>query len=236
MGAGIAVLDAPHYPASEDNELRVLPAPYVVYRSERLKVDRDGIAANLFKSDRWRLNASFAGGLPADSDDVDIRDGMPDFGWLGEVGPALTWRAAESGDWRAELSLPLRAAFELEGTSVQHIGWAASPTASLRKRTALHTLNFSLSYLHADRDYQSYFYEVAPRFARVGRPAYEADAGELGWRSTVSFSRKFGRWRLGGFVRYENYATAANVDSPLHLDDDSLSVGALLAWVFKTGK
>ncbi|MBT8433855.1 MAG: MipA/OmpV family protein, partial [Gammaproteobacteria bacterium] len=45
-------------------------------------------------------------------------------------------------------------------------------------------------------------------------------------------SKRFGRYWLGGFVRYDSLRDAEIEDSPLVSDTESWTGGVALAWVF----
>ncbi|KAK0329718.1 hypothetical protein LTR94_035612, partial [Friedmanniomyces endolithicus] len=82
FGVGAFGLTAPAYPGADDRNNRVLPVPYLLYRGEVLRADQSGIGARLFRSDRLEFDVGLAGALPSDSDDVEIRAGMPNLGAL----------------------------------------------------------------------------------------------------------------------------------------------------------
>ena len=48
-GAGVAVLDFPDYRGSDERQTLVLPIPYLVYRGDFLKADRDSVRAQFYK-------------------------------------------------------------------------------------------------------------------------------------------------------------------------------------------
>jgi outer membrane scaffolding protein for murein synthesis (MipA/OmpV family) len=76
-----------------------------------------------------------------------------------------------------------------------------------------------------------YFYGVAPRYASASRPAYRAGDGLMMTRLGLSLS--YGvtpDWRVFGFARYDNYAHAANRDSPLFRKNSGLSLGVGFTW------
>ncbi|MHB1291126.1 MAG: MipA/OmpV family protein, partial [Sulfuricella sp.] len=54
-GAGVAVLEFPDYRGSDEKYAYVLPVPYVVYRGEFLKVDRERVRGLFFKTDKAEL-------------------------------------------------------------------------------------------------------------------------------------------------------------------------------------
>lgn len=84
-----AIASTPAYPASDQRSQRSLVLPYVIYRGEILRADQSGVGARLFYNDAVELDVGFALSLPARSDDVPARSGMPDLGALIEFGPRL---------------------------------------------------------------------------------------------------------------------------------------------------
>ncbi|MFZ0107585.1 MAG: MipA/OmpV family protein, partial [Thiobacillus sp.] len=132
IGAGLAALSLPDYRGSDVTQTFVLPVPYIRYRGEYLRADRDGFRGILFDSERLEFNISLNGSLPADSDDNPAREGMVDLEPTLEIGPSVDlqlWRSSER-KMRLALRVPLRAAITLE-SSPQHIGWQLWPNLKL---------------------------------------------------------------------------------------------------------
>lgn len=236
LGVGAAALSTPAYPGADSRTSRVLPVPWVQYRGKVLRADQSGIGARLFNSDRIELDVGFAGSLPAKSDDVAIRNGMPNLGTLVEFGPRLKVRLAQVTPTSAiRFELPLRAVMEVRG-GVRRQGSTIEPRLSYEVRTAdaAWTGEAQLAALFGDSRLNRYFYEVRPEYATAARPAYDADAGRMLVR--VGF---FGTHRLNpdvrlfGFLRYDSYAGAANSGSPLMQQDHGVSAGFGFAWTFK---
>jgi len=232
-GIGAAGFSTPAYPGSDDREHRGLALPYLIYRGKIFRADQNGIGARLLNTDKVEFDIGFSGSLPAKSDDIDARRGMPDLGTLVEFGPRVKYKFAdlgESGRLRAEL--PLRAVIEGRG-GLRRQGWTAEPRLVWEKRgeQARWTLEAQLAAVFGDRRINRYFYEVAPQYATAERPAYQADAGLLLVRTGVS-----GTWRLNpdvrlfGFVRVDSYSGAANEDSPLMRKSTGTSAGVGFAW------
>src|SRR5574341_1300015 len=69
VGAGVAAIDFPHYRGSDQRKTYVLPLPYVIYRGEILRSDRDRVRGLFFESERAELHVSVNGSIPVDSDD-----------------------------------------------------------------------------------------------------------------------------------------------------------------------
>jgi outer membrane protein len=235
LGVGAVGLSTPAYPGADDRTHRVLPLPWVQYRGKIFRADQSGIGARLFNSDRVEFDIGFAGSLPARSDDVAIRNGMPNLGTLVEFGPRLKVLLAQIDPQSTiRFELPLRAVMEVRG-GVRRQGSTLEPRLSYATRTAdaAWTGEAQLAAVFGDRRINRYFYEVRPEYATATRPAYEADAGRMLVR--IGF---FGTHRLNpdvrlfGFVRYDSYAGAANSASPLLERDHGVSAGLGFAWTF----
>jgi outer membrane protein len=234
-GIGAAFFSTPAYPGADDRSNRGLVLPYFLYRGKVLRADQNGVGARLLNTDKVEFDIGFSGALPAHSDDVDARRGMPDLGTLVEFGPRVKYKFADLGEHgRLRAELPLRAVIEARG-GLRRQGWTAEPRLVWERRGdgARWTLEAQLAAVFGDRRVNRYFYELAPQYATAERPAYQADGGLLLVRTGVS-----GTWRLNpdlrlfGFVRLESYSGAANEDSPLMRKSTGASVGMGFAWTF----
>src|SRR5258708_24836494 len=100
LGAGVSALAFPDYRGSDQTRNYALPIPYVVYRGEFFKADRDGVRGIFFDIENVEIHASVGAAFPVDSSDNDARSGMPDLKPTVELGPAVDitlWRAATAG-------------------------------------------------------------------------------------------------------------------------------------------
>lgn len=230
LGAGVGVAQFPAYRGSEDTKLWVLPVPYVIYRGEFLKADRRGIRGTLFDSERVELNLSLAASPPVSSEDVDLRDGMPDLEPTVEIGPSLNLKLWESASDRQRLALrlPLRHGLTVEGNP-ESTGWLFSPHLNLDWQDPGGMAGWRLGLLagpiFGDRRQHRYFYQVDPEFARPGRPAYDAHGGYAGTQFLAALTKRFPKWWVGAFVRYDNLAGATFRDSPLVETRDYFAAG-----------
>jgi len=235
-GIGAAGFSTPAYPGADERSNRGLVLPFLIYRGKVFRADQGGIGARLLNTDKVEFDIGFSGSLPARSDDVDARRGMPDLGTLVEFGPRVKYKFADLGDggrMRAELSS--RAVIEARG-GLRRQGWTAEPRLVWEKRGegARWTMEAQLGAVFGDRRVNRYFYEVGSQYATADRPAYRADGGLVLVRTGL-----FGTWRVNpdvrvfGFVRYESYSGAANEDSPLMKKSTGTSAGVGLAWTFK---
>lgn len=241
VGAGMAILNLPNYRGSDVRQTTVLPMPYLIYRGEVLRADSDGLRGLLFDSEWLEINVSLNGSLPVNSDDDPVRQGMADLDPAVELGPTVNARLWQSADRRMRLDLraPVRTAITVASRPEQ-IGWLFSPNLLLQIRAPAGHAGWNLG-LQAgpyfnDREYNAYFYGVRPDEALAGRPAYDASGGYSGAQATLTLTRRFSRWWVGGFLRYDTLAGSVIEDSPLVRQTDAVSVGLALSWVFKESK
>ena len=54
VGGGAGVLSLPHYRGSDKSRTWLLPIPYIVYRGQIFKADREGARAVLYNTEAWR--------------------------------------------------------------------------------------------------------------------------------------------------------------------------------------
>jgi outer membrane protein len=232
-GVGGFAVSTPAYPGSDARSARLLAVPFLIYRGEVLRSDAGGIGARLVRTDRLEFDVGFAGSLPARSDAVAARAGMPDLGTLIEFGPRVKLLLANpSPTSRLRLELPLRAVIELRG-GARRKGATFEPKLVFETRESGSAWGYdaSVGLVIGDRKINRYFYEVQPQYATASRPAYSADAGLMLVRVGFSGSYKLNAdVRLFGFVRQESYAGAANRDSPLMKRNSGASIGAGFAW------
>lgn len=236
IGAAGGVVSMPAYPASTERSSRVLILPFFIYRGEVLRADRSSISARVLRSDDYEFDIGFAASLPANSDDIAARSGMPDLGTLVEFGPRLKMtlvRPAPGSQLRLEL--PVRAVLELNrGVRAQGISFEPELVYEIRDFSAGWRLSANASLVFGDRKLNRYFYGVSPQFATGARPAYEAQAGLMATRLGLSAAKDLTpEVRVFGFVRYERYDGSANRDSPLFLQSHGASAGIGLTWTLR---
>jgi outer membrane scaffolding protein for murein synthesis (MipA/OmpV family) len=236
VGVGVGAVSFPDYRGSSRQRTHALPVPYLIYRGEFLKADRDGIRGVFFDSERVELNLSLAASLPVDSSGNGARRGMPDLKPTIEVGPSLEFNLWRSADQlaRVDLRLPLRAAFTMHG-GMQHVGMVFTPFINLDVKDPFGYHGWNLGMLtgpiYADARQHRYFYDVDPRYAQPGRPAYRASGGYSGTQFIMALSKRYDRFWIGSFVRYDTLRGAAFVDSPLVEKKSAWAAGVGIAWV-----
>lgn len=238
-GIGVAGLTLPDYRGADERSTYLLPMPYLVYRGDFIRADREGLRGILLDSERLSLNLSVNGTLPVSDENNKARSGMDDLQPTVEMGPTLDLKLWRSGDGSSELDLrlPVRGSFAID-TPVRHLGWLAFPNLYLKIKSpfGMNGWNMGLvggSYI-ADRRYNAYFYSVAPAYAMADRPAYDAGGGYGGSQATWTLSKRFRNYWTGFFVRYDALSGAVFADSPLVRKRNAVSAGFAIAWIVKT--
>lgn len=238
LGLGAAALRLPDYRGSDESRNYLYPIPYLVYRGERLRVDRQGARALLFESDRLELDFSAYATPPVDSSKNRARQGMPDLDPTVEAGPQLNYTLARDREreWRFDVRFPVRAVLATDLRSTQQAGFTFYPHLNFGFRPQVlggkWNVGLQAGPLFATREYHRYFYGVDPQFATASRPAYEARGGYSGVLALASLSRRVGKMWVGAFVRYDSLNGAVFENSPLVKRDSSLMAGIAFAWVF----
>lgn len=236
-GLGVAAISLPDYRGADTSQAYVLPAPYFVYRGEFLKADRSGVRSTLFNTERVELNLSLNATLPVSSRNNAVRQGMASLRPTVELGPTLSvnlWNAP-SGKMKLDLRTPLRTAVTME-SSPRQIGWLFGPNINLDVRDPFGMPGWNLGMLAGplfqSRSYNNYFYGVGAGDATAARPRYEARGGYAGTQFTAAVSRRFDRYWVGGFLRYDTLGGASFEDSPLVQRKNAVSAGVAVSWIF----
>jgi outer membrane protein len=236
-GAGAAVVGLPDYRGADQGRAWILPFPYLVYRGEVLKADERRVRGLFFKRERAELDISVNAQPPVDSGDNDARRGMPDLDPLVEIGPSLNLLLHRSADRRTEVELrfPLRAAFATDFSYVDFAGWVFQPNLNVDFRDPFGQAGWKSGFLvgpmFSDRRYNEYYYAVDPAFSMAGRPAYNPAGGYAGTQLIATLSKRFPRFWVGGFARWDTLNGAAFADSPLVKTRHYFAAGIAAAWI-----
>jgi outer membrane scaffolding protein for murein synthesis (MipA/OmpV family) len=236
VGLGLGAIAFEDYRGSNTTHAYPLPVPYVVYNGKFLKADRDGVRGTLFNQNWLEINLSFNLTTPVRNDRE--RSGMPDLRSTVEIGPSFDFHLFRSDNRRVkfDLRMPLRYAATVE-SSPRIIGWTFSPrfNVDLRDPFGLPGWNLGLlaGPLFADHRYHDYFYSVAPQFATLSRPEFQAKGGYAGTQTLAALSKRYPKFWVGAYMRYDTLAGAAFVDSPLVQRKSYWTAGFGFAWMIR---
>jgi hypothetical protein len=135
---------------------------------------------------------------------------------------------------KLDLRMPVRAAMTVEA-SPKIIGWTFTPRLALDIKGPWGFEGWNLGLLtgplFADRRYDDYFYTVAPQFATLARPAFQAKGGYAGTQFITALSKRFPKFWAGAYVRYDTLAGAAFTESPLVQRRSYLVGGIGISWI-----
>lgn len=182
-------------------------------------------------------NLSANATLPVNSKDNAARRGMPSLKPTVELGGNLSFTLWKSGDHKTKLDFrtPLRTAVTVE-SSPRQIGWLFAPNLNIDIRDPAGFTGWNLGMLagplYNDREYNAHFYSVDRAYATATRPAYRAGGGYSGSQFTIALSKRFPRYWVGGFLRYDSLSGAVFDDSPLVTKKNAVSAGVAITWVF----
>jgi MipA family protein len=237
FGLGVGIIAFDDYRGANTSHVYPLPVPYLIYNGPFLKADRDGVRGLLFNQKWVELNVSVNATTPVRSDRA--RSGMPDLKSTIEVGPSLDFHLLRSTEARVKLDLrmPLRAAFTVQSPP-EYIGWTFTPRLALDIADPFGLPGWRLGFLagplFADRRNDEYFYSVAPQYATLTRPAYQAPGGYTGTQFITALSKRYPKYWVGAYLRHDTLAGAAFEDSPLVQTRSYWSGGIGFAWMIRT--
>ncbi len=232
LGASLSLLDIPDYRGSRHSTTYLFPLPYIKYRGEQLKVD-EGVQNVFLDSRNLMLSLSGSGTLPVNDTNPE-RIGMDELAATLELGPSLDYRFSQQNSSEWWLEFPLRLAFTFN-SDLEHIGQVFQPRLAWRM-PARHLYDWKLRAaigpIFASSEFHDYYYSVDAVDAIATRPAYKADGGYSGFRGTFSYSKRYGQFWLGGFVRYDSLNHAVVEDSPLVSEKNAWLAGFAFGWIF----
>jgi outer membrane protein len=233
LGLGIGAVGFRDYRGSDTTHAYPVPVPYFIYRGRYLQADRSGLKSKLFNQDRVELNVSLNATTPVRNNAT--RQGMPELRSTVEIGPALevhVWRSA-SERVKLDVRLPVRVAFAVG--SPGFIGWFSNPNINVDIADAAGLRGWHLGMLtgplFAARRYDAYYYSVAPQYATLDRPSYQAAGGYAGSQVLAAVSKRYPKFWIGAYLRYDVLDGASFENSPLVKSHSYWSGGIGIAWM-----
>lgn len=235
VGLGIGGINVPHYRGSRDNHTYVIPYPYMIYRGEKVKMDKQGITGWLLKTEKLKVDISLAAGIPVPSDPDGTRASMPELDPTLEIGPALhvkLWQHDHEYQslW---LSLPIRSAYSIDSLNIEHQGWVFTPAAIFnitRQHEHYWQANISLGPLYGDAQYHHYFYGVDKQYATPNRNPYRGKAGYAGVRASISLIIRNKARMISLYWRRDSLKNSVFSSSNLVKTNDYQIIGLSYTW------
>ncbi|KKO46502.1 hypothetical protein WG68_04075 [Arsukibacterium ikkense] len=222
------------YPGAGARVQRNFLLPYLIYRGDFLRSDRDNVGLRAYKTDTLELDVGFAAALGSSESEIAERAGMPELGTLIEAGPRLRWTLSDN-IWgsRLRLDMPLRAVFDLDD-GLRYSGVSFEPALFADVITANElAYTFGISALFGSDKLTDRFYQVTAQYVTADRPEFDAAPGLIALRASGAISKKFSsKWRGFGFARYERVSSAKNRNSPLVVQNGGWSVGFGVTYIW----
>lgn len=245
---GMAAVDTrlPHYIGSDEYENYIFPLPYVIYRGDLLRADRDGVRGIFYKGEKFETNLSFWGNPPV-SEENGTREGMPKLDAIGEVGPALRYYFYRHG-WQDHLYLQatLRTSWSIDfqgGLDIEmdYQGLNGGLDLYYQNKSLFEaqklTIRLRAGLLFADSKYNDYFYSVDDQYATTDREAYDAKGGYAGFLlSTGLYKWLTDRLGIGFYARWNNIDGAVFEESSLVREENNYAIGSTLVWKIAVSK
>ena len=233
--AGVAgfALESSAYPGAADRVQKGLVLPYFVYRGPILRAGGGTFGARMAKTDDFEVDIGFAGSLSALSDDITVRTGMPDLGFLLEFGPRVKYTLARpSANSLVRLEVPLRGVFEFQdGVHLQGLAFEPRITYDHRNLFVGTGISSSLGLIYGDKKFNQYLYGVPAVYATAQRDAYEAKAGLIAPRFQLTLNHAINKdVRVFGLTRFDAAHMGVNSSSPLHVKNSGVTVGFGMVW------
>lgn len=224
------------YPGADHQVQRVLALPYAIYRGQWLRAENNTFGLRALKTARTELDIGFAGSFGSSARASPVRQGMPDIGTLIEFGPRLKVRLGSlalpgAGAGRLQAQFPLRGVFDASNGFASR-GLAFEPELSWATRTP-GGINWGINIgaLVGSEKLNDVFYEVAPSYVQVGRPAFDAKAGLVSLRAGISGGMRVAPdWFLFAYARVDSVTGAVNRASPLVQRTNGATVGIGFSW------
>ncbi len=227
----------PHYMGSAQRYSLPVAVPYIVYRGERFRVNREGMYGLLWSRSRFAIDLGLAFHPPVKSSDNEARSGMPDLAVSGEIGPrflALIHRS-ESG-WQVLARVPLRLVGNIYGKT---IGWTFEPNILISSVARVGEWGgyLNLGLLYGSQRYNDTYYGVADAYQTSDRPAYKASEGLHSLFATIGYKyRPRNDLSMGFYLKARFLDRGVVTDSPLTREQQDVSLGLWLAWALWESK
>ena len=164
LRVGLAVGVYPHYSGSRQYETAIAPFPYAEYHSDRIELDRDGLAAKLFQSNRFKLDLSVNGALLVSAKNNDLRTGIDGLELMIELGPELEITLATWSNSILRFDIPARANFEVTTSrALSQAGWSTDPRIHFEQNFDNWEWEIDVVALWASQSYQTKFTPSRPK-------------------------------------------------------------------------
>ena len=128
----------------------------------------------------------------------------------------ITLLQNKQDQYKLKVTLPVRAVFATDFSSVRREGWVFSPRLNLEKDNIIKgsglNLGISAGPMFGSSDYHSYYYSVDTAYATASRPAYSARGGYTGSTLTIGLNKGFNQLIFNAFFSMDRLQGAVCED------------------------
>lgn len=240
VGLSARIKYVPDYPAADEHRVRGVPLPHLKYRGRVFRAGEFGetFLGRIIENDLYFFSVGAKLAPAVDSNNNDARQGLEDLDILLQIGPKLGLKLTPDA-LDSDINLIAQArwvvSFDTSNFEVGNEGIVLNPRLQYVDYALLGPDSETFIEVGPNFTYSGladYFYTVEPRFARSGRPAYNAREGYLG--TSVEMGAEIPLTsHLKGFLGSElNYHKGSrNMNSPLYKRDFNYTVKARLTWI-----
>ncbi len=235
LGMGVGHLTTNAYIGSSEQISLTTLVPFIKLKTDWFDLSEGSLKMKWFEQTPFSLSFNFDLGLPVDSSDVEIRQGMDDLDPVLQFGPMLSYQLEPAGRVNWKIELPLVYAFSIDG-GFESQGWRFTPRVAMRfllnKTTAPLDLEISLGPVYGAKKIHQYYYSVLQNEVTADRGFYDAEGGYAGYRLNMSLTKRVDDIWFGLYLRYHNLSGAEFNDSPLVDQDDYWLVTFAISYIF----
>lgn len=242
-GIGLGGIRYYHYPAAAQFRDVGAVFPTFQYRGEILRADdREGARAYLIHEKTFSLEMG-GGLLPAVSaEDNEARQGMDALPWGLQLGPQLVMEPRESWELKVgvyqavttDLKMTKTTGFLSKAELVWRVDDDLEATGLFGDAVVSGRLGFEIR--AATQDFLKTYFEVEPKDATSARPAYAARGGFLSYELSYLHKMTWGRTTVYAGVADQHFDLSANKESPLHRQNENMSLFFGLAYSLRESK
>jgi len=239
LGIGAGHLTTNAYVGSSEQTALTTPVPFIKLQTDWFDLSEGSLKMKWFEGTPFRLSFNFDLGLPVESKDIKVREGMADLASVLQVGPLLSYELKSKSVLSWKIELPLLFAFAMDD-SLKETGWTFTPRVAMRylvkKGKAPIDLELSLGPVYGAKKYHQYYYSVNQADVMANRSAYDAKGGYAGYRLNMSLTKRIDHLWLGAYMRYQNLDGAEFSDSPLVEQKDYWLVTFAVSYIFESNR
>ncbi len=241
LGIGVGHSVMPEYVGSKESKSYNVPFPYIYYRRDDVKINRDSIQGLELFDGRVRFGLDYGINLPLKSKNNQARLGMDDLNPVLMTGPKAVLCVAANckKDFPLRMYLSVMKPFVMDSAHFNDLDWVSRIGIKYDETILQNREHGKLSFSTTARmqfqgsHYSDYYYGIGVEDVTSERTLYKSASGYAGYQLSAGLTWRKDNWWAGAFAQYIDINHAQVADSPLVTDADNYRVGFAFAWVFK---